>query len=94
METFVAEHVLQIHGYTFGMIVVKAETKEEAIKLIKEKFSYVDFYADCAYETDDEECLKCRNYSGSLKREDLDKYLNCRVRKLNDNELVFVAGGE
>ncbi|WP_298339975.1 hypothetical protein [Ferrimicrobium sp.] len=82
MKTFVAEDVLR--DYTPGLIVVKAEDKEEAIKIIMKELSTYLFIDDCVGDKN------CREYGVIEGNIDC---LRCKLRELKDNELVYVYGG-
>ena len=83
MKTFVVEDVLS--DYTPGLIVVKAEDKEEAIKLIMKELNYANFCDDCI---DDKECEEY------VLNNDNKGCLSCKLRELKDNEVVYVYGGQ
>lgn len=76
MKTYVAEDVLT--SWTSGLIVVKAENIDEAIKLILKEFDYDDLCCGESGEDDNKnkECLKKK------------------MRELKDNELVYIYGGD
>ena len=82
MKTFVVEDVLR--DYTPGLIVVKAEDKEEAIKIIMKEFSSHDFVDDC---------FGYKNCSEYALNENNEGCIRCKLRELKDNELVYVYGG-
>ena len=82
MKTFVMENVLT--DYTSGLIVVKAEDKEKAIKIIMKEFPTHDFVDDCLGDKNCSEYALNDNNEGCLR---------CKLRELKDNELVYVYGG-
>lgn len=87
METFVATEVLWNWGA--GMIVVKAEDKDEAVKLVMEelKKELGEYRASILYE----DCYE-DEYSEYRDNKDNEGCLKCKLRELQDNEVIYMEG--
>ena len=83
MNTYVAEHVLT--DYTDGMLVLKAETLEDAYKMIEE----------ICYEDEDGNIKEGFNFAKHHDRFDrlYADGIKKNLRLLKDNEIVYVWGG-
>ena len=87
MKTFIAENVLC--DWNCGMIVVKAENKNEAVKLVMEelKKELGEYRASILYE----DCYE-DEYSEYRKNKDNEGCLKCKLRELQDNEVIYMEG--
>ncbi len=89
MKTYVAEGVLC--NWSCGMIVVKAENKDDAVRLVMEtvRKESGEYTASTLYENCfEEECLKYK------EQKDNEGCLKCKLRELGDNEVVYMEGGD
>ncbi len=90
MRTFIVEDVLW--GFNGGTIIVKAENEDEAIRLIKEQYKYDfnDFYKDCGkyYYEFPPPCYE------HFEKKDAEGCLRCKMRELDENEVIFDWGGD
>ena len=96
METFILEY---LRNYWWTIMIIKAEDKEEAVKLLTEKFveeeydeynGYLSIKPYCN-ENIIPNCEECEEY---FKAGDIENFIRCEIRELKDHEIIVIGEGD